>query len=111
MIANHDFPYHDEGKFLIGDIGFKYVVGANNVDAHGSQRKHFVSKSTLFYCTAAAQVRFNHSDNVVIDIPANVLITFLSNIREIFIVTVADQVTLYAWFEGVLPQQDVLWPE
>jgi len=111
MIANHDFPYHDQATFLIGDIGAHYVVGANNVDAHGSQHKPFVSKSTLFYCTAAAQVRFNHSDNVVIDIPANVLMTFLSNIRELFIVTVADQVTLYAWMEGVLPQQDVLWPE
>jgi len=111
MIANHDFPYHDQAKFLIGDIGSKYVVGQNQVDAHGSQRKHFVSKSTLCFCTAAAQVRFNHSDNVVMDIPANVLITFLSNIREIFIVTVADQVTLYIWMEGVLPQSDVIWPE
>jgi len=111
MIANHDFPYHDQATFLIGDIGSSYVVGTNNVDAKGSQRKHFVSKSTLFYCTAAAQVRFNHSDNVVIDIPANVLMTFLSNIREIIIVTVADQVTLYAWFEGALPDQDIRWPE
>lgn len=111
MIANHDFPYHDQATFLIGDIGSSYVVGDNNVDAHGSQRKRFVSKSTLFHCTAAAQVRFNHASNVVIDIPANVLITFVSNIREIHIVTVADQVTLYAWFEGALPDADIRWPE
>jgi len=111
MIANWDFPYHDFADFEEAAEGSVYVVGTNNVDAHGSQRKRFVSKSTLFYSTAAATVRFNHSDNVIITIPANVLITFVSNIREVHIVDVGQDAHLYAWFEGALPDADIRWPE
>jgi len=101
---NYDFPYHDYKEFTDADDGTNYTVGDANVAAHGSQRKRFVSKSTLLICTGAATVRFNHASNVLMTLIANAPYTFVSNIHTLIIGTIAAESTLYAYFEGVLPE-------
>uniref|UniRef100_A0A6M3X525 Uncharacterized protein n=1 Tax=viral metagenome TaxID=1070528 RepID=A0A6M3X525_9ZZZZ len=101
---NHDLPYHDYKAFTDADNATAYTVGDDNVDAHGSQRKRFVSKSTLLIATGATTVRFNHSRNVLMTLIANVPYTFFSNVHTLIIGTIAAQATLYAYFEGVLPE-------
>ena len=101
---NHDFPYHDYAALTDADDGTPYIVGDNNVAAHGSQRKRFVSKSTLLIATGTTTVRFNHASNVLMTLIANVPYTFYSNVHTLIIGAVAAQATLYAFFEGVLPE-------
>lgn len=101
---NHDLPYHDYSAFTDADDGAAYVVGDNNVAAHGSQRKRFVSKSTLLIATGATTIRLNHASNVLMTLIANAPYTFISNVHTLIIGTIAADSTLYAYFEGVLPE-------
>jgi len=101
---NHDLPYHDYSTFTDANNGTPYIVGDNNIAAHGSQRKRFVSKSTLLIATGTTTVRFNHASNVLMTLIANVPYTFYSNVHTLIIGTIAAQATLYAYFEGVFPK-------
>lgn len=105
ILANRDLPYHDywdnDGW---ADTG-SYVVGMNNLNAHGSQRKLFTSKSTLIFCTEDAVVWFNHSNNVNILILANTWYEFKSNIYQVFWNAITQGKYLYLYFEGVLPNE------
>lgn len=108
--SGRDFPYHDYKKFEDGDEPDTYQVGEANLNADGDQRKLFVSKSTLIYSDVACTVKFNHADNVTIDILANTWYTFWSNIHRVIVLTIATGGTLYMYFEGVLPE-DARRPE
>lgn len=105
IIANHDYPYHDYKAFTSDDNGKAYQVGSDQIDATGSQRKHFVSKATAVYCTGTATIRLNHSDNVAIAIVATLPYNFESNIHTVFIDAVQADHTLYIIFEGVKPEE------
>jgi len=105
ILANKDYPYEDRTEIAFTDAVQYYVVGTNNLNAQGSQRKLFVSKSTLLFATQDCYVRFNHSRNVQNRIFANIPFEFDCNISEIFVVRVTTDGTLYAYFEGVLPQE------
>lgn len=107
MRANHDFPYHDHVVFEDTDEPTLYQVGQRNIDAHGSQRKHFVSKSTLIYSDVACTVRFNNANNVADTILPNVLFTFFCNISAVIVDAIGAGGTLYMYFDGVLPSDDV----
>ena len=65
----------------------------------------FVSKSTLVYSTVAADIKLNNTENVEIDILADVLYEFESNIHQIFYKYSAAEGTIYIYCEGVLPQE------
>lgn len=117
--ANHDYPYHDfilldntEGE---EDLIGHYVVGTDNVNAHGDQHKKFVSKRTVINVLGdPAEIKFNHADNVTVIPPVTFVdavagITFCieeyhTNISEIFYSVPAGS-RLLLYFEGVLPQE------
>jgi len=101
---NYDFPYHDYKHFSDGDEPTAYQVGEDNRTGRGTQHKHFVSKSTLLIATGLTTVRFNSAENVTIVLIANIPYTFYTNIHEIHVVTIAVDGELYAYFEGVLPE-------
>jgi len=104
-LANRDYPYHDTQVVSTGDVGV-YVVGDNNVNAHGNQSKRFVSKSTLIMSTAAIDIYFNDSKNVAVSLVAGVWYEFKSNIWQVFYdLTDIGEVVLYLYFEGVLPNE------
>lgn len=106
ILANREYPYHDHVIYEAGVEPISYVVGSANVSANGSQRKLFVSKSTLIYCNKDITVRFNDANNVLVTIPAAVTpIEFHSNIYNIIIVSIGVQGTLHIWCEGVLPDE------
>jgi hypothetical protein len=103
--ANRDYPYHD--YLCVTDTtptGF-YEVGQNQINCHGNQSKRFVSKSTLIIATEDVQVRFNDAKNVVIDLLANVLYEFKSNIWQVFFWTPDEDKAIHFYFEGVLPDE------
>lgn len=103
--ANRDYPYHDyHHADPQSAIGF-YVVGANQIEAHGSQHKLFVSKSTLILSTEDTHVHFNDSRNVAVAILANTWYTFVSNIAAVYFPIPGDDKDLYLYFEGVLPEE------
>lgn len=100
--ANRDLPFHDKN---IADttVDGMYVVGENNMEGHGDQKKHFVSKSTLLFCTFPTAVHFNSKNNVFIPLFANTYYEFKSNIHSIFWVSTEEQESyLYIWVEGVM---------
>lgn len=102
---NHNFPYHDYAHFDDGAEPTVYQVGKNNNLTSGTQHKLFTSKSTLLMATATTTVRFNSSENVLITLVANQWYTFYSNIYALYIVAIGDDGELYAYFEGVLPDE------
>lgn len=104
-LAHQDYPYHDYHKFTAGDEPVAYNVGTDNREAHGDQTKLFVSKDTLLLSDGAAQVRFNNAENVLIDLVANQMYSFEGNIHTLFVETIAATKVLYAYFEGVLPEE------
>ena len=55
--------------------------------------------------TVDSQVRFNNTNNVLIDLPANQWLTFESNISTLIVVTIGEDGVLYSYFEGVLPEE------
>lgn len=103
--ANIDLPYHDyHHANSQSTIGF-YVVGSNQINAHGAQHKLFVSKNTLIYSTEATHVHFNDSRNVAVAILANTWYTFFSNIAAVYYPIPGADKDLYLYFEGVLPEE------
>lgn len=102
-LANRDYPLHDYKKFEDGDEPATYTVGTDN--RVGDQKKLFMSKSTLLYSDVACTIRLNNANNVTLDIIANTWYEFYSNVRSLIVVTIATGGTLYAYFEGVLPQE------
>lgn len=103
--TNRDLPYHDYLVIDSGSTGLAYAVGENQNKAHGNQSKLFVSKSTLIISTADAKVHFNDSKNVVINILANVLYEFKSNIWQVFYEVPTTDSEIHFYFEGVLPDE------
>ena len=103
--ANRDLPYHDYHHVDETTTDLSYIVGENQVTGRGGQKKLFVSKSTLIYCTEATTVRFNDVNNVAIAILANVWYEFKSNIYQVFHAAITQGYDLYLYFEGTLPQE------
>lgn len=101
---NHDFPYHDYKLFEDTDEPVIYQVGTANLTGRGDQHKLFVSKSTLLIATGVTTVKFNSTENVLITLLANIPYTFFSNIHALYVVTIAADTELHAYFEGVKPK-------
>lgn len=104
-LANRDFPYHDYETYATAAVPAVHVVGRTNILTTGDQHKLFVSKSTLIMATGNATIRFNNTNNVLIGIVANTWYEFKSNIKVIYIVTLADTSNIYIYCEGVLPEE------
>jgi hypothetical protein len=105
MNANLDMPFHDYNLINAQSTDLNYVVGDNQVAAHGDQRKRFVSKSTLIFSTADTHVHFNNSKNVPVAILKNTWYEFKSNIYEVFYDIPGNTDFLKLYFEGCLPQE------
>jgi hypothetical protein len=105
LSANHDYPYHDYHHASVGTTNPFYIVGSNQINAHGAQHKLFVSKSTLIYSTEDTDVHFNDSRNVAVGILANTWYTFYSNIAAVYFTIPNQDKDLYLYFEGVLPEE------
>ena len=71
----------------------------------GDQKKLFLSKSLLVFCTTNTYVRFNNANNVIFTILANTWYEFMSNIYAVHHAYVADAGTIHLYPEGVLPQE------
>lgn len=104
-LANRDYNYHDYHTDSYAGVWESYLVGENNMEGLGSQKKLFISKSTLIYATTAVNVKFNHSENVIIGLLANTWYEFKSNIRMVYYARQATSGTIYIYSEGVLPQE------
>lgn len=113
--ANHDYPYHDYFYYdnQVGDpVDVPYAVGSNNVDAHGTQRKRFTAKRTLLWTVTQVSFRLNSPNNVLIPIKVHQLLEegfvlqmeLHTNISSI-IFTIPAGGVIYAYFEGVLPDE------
>jgi hypothetical protein len=103
---NRDYPFYDCKVEEITTAVSSYAVGHNQVNAHGDQRKKFVSKSTLVYCTEDAYLIFNNSKNVANYILANTWYEFKSNVYEVFYCTVqAQSAVIKLYFEGTMPAE------
>lgn len=105
ILANRDYPYHDYHTVEDGIEPDMYNVGENNVTTDGSQKKRFISKSTLIFSDVACTIRFNHTENVTIAIMANVWFTFECDIHRVYTVTIGAGGDIHFWFEGVLPDE------
>ena len=105
LSANRDYPYHDYHYANSQTTNPFYIVGSNQIDAHGAQHKLFVSKSTLIFSTEATHVHFNDSRNVAVAILANTWYTFYSNIAAVYFPIPGADKALYLYFEGVLPEE------
>lgn len=79
-----------------------YVVGSNQLRQTGDQKKHFVSKSTLIYCTSNITLKFNSMNNADVIINANTYYEFKSNIHTVFYAVDENECLLQMWFEGVM---------
>ena len=105
-LANREYPYHDYTVFDANSTDDMYVVGQNQIDAHGNQSKRFVSKSTLIYSTGDAHVHFNDSKNVAVAILALTWYEFKSNIWQVFTdIPQGEDEFIKFYFEGVLPDE------
>jgi len=105
QIRNFDFPYWDYCYLTAGAAEQSYPVGQNNV-ATGAIHKYFVSRVTLFYADAETFVRLNDARSIQMRIPANILITFTTNIYAIFVQRPGGADThIYCYFEGVEPEE------
>lgn len=100
--ANRDLPFHDY-KFVerTADTGM-YVVGSDNINGLGDQKKVFVSKSSLFFSTADLVIHLNSHNNVAITILANTYYEFKSNIHSVFWDATQGAGIFKMWFEGVM---------
>ena len=103
--SNRDMPCHDYHLVNAQSTDTAYVVGDNQIAAHGDQRKRFVSKSTLIYATADCTIKFNNSKNVAVAILAATWYEFKSNIYQVFYAIPEDENYLKLYFEGCLPQE------
>jgi len=105
ILANREYSMHDYVHFEDGDEPTKHVVGSGNMAAGGDQKKLFISKSTLIFCTTAAVVRFNNANNVPVGILPNVWYEFYQNTHTLIVDSIATNGLFYAHFEGVLPSE------
>lgn len=103
--ANRDYPYHDFITIDDGDEPKQYVVGTNNKDVQGDQKKLFISKSTMILSDVECTIRFNHTANTPITIRADTQYEFLSNIKMVYVTAIGAQGYLDLGFEGVLPDE------
>lgn len=113
--ANRDLPYHDYLDYE-NESGeeqvYPYVVGSNNVSAHGDQNKHFVAKRTLIWSYDAIHFRLNSPSNVIIHLKVHQRVLedviyqmeLHTNIHIIYFILATGQY-LHAYFEGVLPEE------
>ena len=103
--VNRDMPCHDYHLVNAQSTDTCYIVGDNQVAAHGDQRKRFVSKSTLIFSTADCTVKFNNSNNVAVAILADTWYEFKSNIYQVYYSIPEGENFLKLYFEGCLPQE------
>jgi hypothetical protein len=114
--ANHDYPYHDYFNYTNqgGDpVVVPYIVGSNMVDAHGTQRKLFTAKRTLLWTSEAVSFRLNSPNNVLIPVKWHQFVLEETILRQMelhtnvssIIFTIPAGGTIYAYFEGVLPDE------
>ena len=103
--ANRDMPFHD--YYHADETATKrvYLVGDNNINQDGDQRKRFVSKSTLIFCTEDTTIYLNSNNNILIVLLADTYYEFKSNIYAIHHAAITQGEDFYAWFEGTLPQE------
>jgi len=104
-LANREYPMHDYVSIADGSEPTRHVVGSGNMAAGGDQKKLFISKSTLVFCTTNAVVRFNNANNVAQTLLANTWYEFYQNMHTLIVDTIAEGGVLYAHFEGVLPSE------
>lgn len=105
LSANREYPYHDYHRATEQTVNPFYIVGSNQIDAHGAQHKLFVSKSTLVYSTADTHVHFNDSRNVAVGILALTWYEFKHNIAAVYFPIPDTDEELRLYFEGVLPEE------
>lgn len=100
--ANRDLPFFDYDLADTTTNGV-YVVGENNIQGVGDQKKHFVSKSTLLFASADTTVYFNSKNNVATTILADTYYEFKHNIHSIFWEeSLEAESWLKIWVEGVM---------
>jgi hypothetical protein len=102
---NRELPYHDYTMVNVTVDPRFYAVGTNNVNAHGSQRKRFVSKSTLVWSSGDTAIRFNDNNNQTMILPDHTWIEFKSNISSVYWDALAPYRYILMYFEGVLPEE------
>ena len=100
--ANRDLPFHDYHLAESVLVSGMYVVGTDNINGTGDQKKRFVSKSTLFYATADVVIHLNSHNNVPITLLATTWYTFESNIHSVFWDAGQAAGYLKMYFEGVM---------
>jgi hypothetical protein len=105
LSANRDYPYHDHHVASSQTTNPFYIVGSNQIDAHGAQHKLFVSKSTLVFSNVDTHVHFNDSRNVAVAILAATWYTFYSDIAAVYFPIPDEDEVLLLYFEGVLPEE------
>jgi hypothetical protein len=105
LSANREYPYNDYHHVTNQSENMFYIVGSNQIDAHGAQHKLFVSKSTLVYSTEDTHVHFNDSRNVADVILALTWYEFKHNIAAVYFPIPSSDNDLYLYFEGVLPEE------
>jgi hypothetical protein len=105
LSANRELPYHDYHVASSQTTNPFYIVGSNQINAHGAQHKLFVSKSTLVYSTEDTHVHFNDSRNVAVAILALTWYEFKSNIAAVYFPIPGSDQGLLLYFEGVLPEE------
>lgn len=103
-LSNLDLPFHDFYHADEQSATADYTVGTNNMGQGKDQKKRFVSKNTLIFCTEDTHVHFNNANNVAVTILANTWYTFYGNIYSISHAAITDTKDLYCYFEGVLPE-------
>lgn len=116
--TNRDYPYHDYHVFYqeTGDaVWLQWNIGEDNLNAHGDQKKMFVSKRLILWSATALLFKLNSMNNVTIT--AKPIYYFdgseAANAYEIEIHTNVSTVFVYAasegeyfgYAEGVLPQE------
>jgi len=115
--ANHDYPFYDYAVIQNTDeehdlVGF-YVIGSNQIGAHGTQKKLFTSKR-MKLCTTdqATAVRFNSVNNVSIGFlnvgydgqTPSYYMWCEVNVSVVFY-TIPPLTVLLIYAEGVLPEE------
>jgi len=100
--ANRDLPFHDYTVVESTTTSGVYVVGTNNINGTGDQKKTFVSKSTLFFSTAIIDIHLNSHNNVLITLLANTWYEFKSNIHSVFYDATQGAGVLKMYFEGIM---------
>jgi len=104
-LANWDLPYHDYHHADEDSTDRSYRVGENNIGQGRDQKKLFVSKCTLIYCTEDTTIHFNNANNVAVTILANTWYTFYFNVYSLTHAAITEGKDLYVYTEGVLPEE------